>query len=207
MFTGLIQEIGEVKKAERTSYGMRVKIFSPQIAKDLNKGDSVAVNGVCLTAADIDKDTVVFDAVKNTLKQTGQKRLRAGDPVNMEGAAKVGDKIGGHIVSGHVEGERTVRKNAKTSDGWILEVNMESGDEKYLVAKGSVAIDGVSLTVSDVHSGFFRAFLIPVTIEKTILKLKKTGDYVNVEFDLAAKYYARSTAADLTKEKLQSSGF
>jgi len=206
MFTGIIQEKGKVRGISRERAGARLKISCDRINRELKTGDSVAVNGVCLSVTGVD-DSVVFDVVQNTLEKTGLKRLKAGDTVNLESAMRLGDKVSGHMVTGHVDGERAIRGNMETSKGWVIDIATVMGDKKYLVPKGAVAVDGVSLTVGETHSGFFRVYLIPLTLEETTLKLKKTGDYVNVEFDMMAKYSKKGLEGGITEETLRRTGF
>ncbi|MCK4852210.1 MAG: riboflavin synthase [Candidatus Omnitrophica bacterium] len=206
MFTGIVEEVGKVKTITRKGPDARLKILCGQADQGLAIGDSVAVNGACLTVTGLN-GTVAFDIVGNTLAKTNLKRLKAGDAVNLENAMKLGDKISGHMVAGHIDGERTVRNNMNTSKGWVMDIAAVSGDEKYLVSKGTVAVDGVSLTVGETYNDFFRIYLIPLTMEQTTLKSKKTGDHVNIEFDMMAKYAAKRGEGDITEETLRRTGF
>ncbi len=207
MFTGIVQEIGEVKSISRRGDSVQLVISCGKIKEGLELGDSVAVNGVCLSVTGKEKD-VTFDVVKNTFDLTSLKRLKCGSKVNLENAMRLGDKVSGHMVSGHIDGERIVKANTKTSKGWILEVSTSSGDDKYIIPKGSVCIDGVSLTIGEVYSGAFRIFLIPHTLDNTILKDKKAGDYINVEFDMMSKYTQKQKReGSITKDFLQEKGF
>ena len=207
MFTGIVEEIGEVKGIYRKGDSVRLTVSCDKIKEGLELGDSVAVNGVCLSVTGKEKD-VTFDVVKNTFDLTGLKRLKAGSKVNLENAMTLGDKVSGHMVSGHIDGERIIKNNMKSSKGWTLDVSIQAGDEKYIVPKGSISIDGVSLTVGEVYSGAFRIFLIPHTLDNTILKDKKAGDYINVEFDTIAKYTQKQKReGSITKDFLQEKGF
>ncbi|MFH1664980.1 MAG: riboflavin synthase [Candidatus Omnitrophota bacterium] len=207
MFTGIVTEVGKVKRLVRKAGVVRLEILCERTLKGVNLGDSVAVNGVCLSVVGSD-GYLSFDVVGNTFKNTSLKRLRPAMPVNLENALKAGDSMGGHMVSGHVDGERTVKKNRKTADGWVLDIAAGPGDEKYLLPKGSVAVDGVSLTIGEVSRGSFRIFLIPHTLCNTVLPSRKAGDHVNVEFDMAAKHAARKTAAGaITRNMLIEKGF
>jgi len=206
MFTGIIKEIGAVKSVRIEKDHYRLVVSSNELAKNALVGDSIAVNGVCLSVTAV-KNVLEFDVVKNTFDTTNLKRLRAGDSVNLEDAAKSGDKLSGHIVTGHVDGERAVKKNMATSKGWGIDIFMNKGDEKYLVSKGSVAIDGVSLTIAEVFGGFFRIFLIPLTLESTTLKSLKQGEYVNIEFDTLAKYANKAKESNITEDLLRKTGF
>jgi riboflavin synthase len=207
MFTGIVTEIGEVEGLAKKSGAFRLKIKCEKTAEGVETGDSVAVNGVCLSVVGKDGG-IFFDVVGNTLSGTGLKRLKRGDKVNLENALRQGDKISGHMVTGHVDGERVIRSKTRTPEGWRVDVSTLAGDEKYLVPRGSAAVDGISLTVAGSGKGYFRVFLIPHTLENTILKLKKTGDYVNVEFDMMAKYAKEQKGqGSVTKDLLRSTGF
>ena len=207
MFTGIVQEIGLVKSVSRKKDNVELTVSCEKIKEGLELGDSVAVNGVCLSVTDNTGD-VKFDVVKNTFSLTNLKRLKAGSRVNLENAMKLGDKVSGHMVSGHIDGERIIKKNTKTSNGWVLEVSIKPGDEKYMIPKGSVSIDGVSLTIGEIYPGGFKIFLIPHTLDNTILKDKKAGDYINVEFDMMSKYtQQKNKEGSITKDFLQKKGF
>ena len=208
MFTGIIREIGKVKSISRGTSSTRLEAECGNISDDLQMGDSVAVNGVCLSVVGKSKGCITFDVVKNTIDTTNLKRLRAGSSVNLDSALTMGDKVSGHMVSGHIDGERVIKGNKKTAKGWMIEVRTLPGDEKYIVPKGSVAIDGASLTMGESDSGSFAVFLIPHTLENTTLKLKKRGDYVNVEFDMMAKYADKKKLKNsLTEDMLKDKGF
>lgn len=217
MFTGIIEETGRVETISRKGADCRLKVSCGRIAEGLKVGDSIAVNGVCLSVANLGEAAtegspersrgIVFDVVGNTLSKTNLKRLKIGDAVNLESAMRLGDKVSGHMVTGHVDGERVVKNSMNTSKGWVIDIAKLKGDERYLVARGSVAVDGVSLTVAEIYSGFFRVYLIPLTLDETQLKLKKPGNYVNVEFDMIAKYAERQQGRSVTEETLRRAGF
>ena len=207
MFTGIITEIGEVKNVIRKGNSFLLEVKCDKTPENIAIGDSVAVNGVCLSVVK-KKGTLLFDVVKNTFDKTNLKRLKTGDPVNLENAMKLGDTLSGHMVSGHVDCERPIRNNKKTPKGWVLDIGLLPGDEKHLVPQGSVAIDGISLTVGEISGNFLRIFLIPHTLENTILKLKRTKDYVNLEFDMMAKYAEKKKPASaITENILRKKGF
>ena len=208
MFTGIVSETGKVESISRKGLSFSLKVKCKNVNKDLEMGDSVAVNGVCLSVVGKFPESATFDVVKNTFNITNLKRLKKGDPVNLEGSLKMGDKLSGHMVTGHIDGERLIKANKNTPDGWMIEVAALAGDEKYLVPKGAVAVDGVSLTIGDLFPGSFRVFLIPHTLKNTTFELKKAGDYVNVEFDILAKYAERKgQSGSITKEMLMEKGF
>ncbi len=207
MFTGIVTGIGEVESIVKKSDAARLEIRCGKTLEGIETGDSVSINGVCLSVVGKNK-SLTFDVVGNTLNKTGLKRLKKGDKVNLENALRHGDKISGHMVSGHVDGERVIKQLTKTSKGYTLDISFLAGDEKYLVPRGSVSIDGISLTVAEITHGYFRIFLIPHTLENTTLKLKKTGDYVNLEFDTMAKYAEKGkSSGSITKDTLRRTGF
>jgi len=207
MFTGMITEIGKVKSIIRKGSSARLMVSCSKVKENINLGDSIAVNGVCLSV--VEKNSVlIFDVVGNTLNETNLKRLRSGDMVNLEGALKVGDDLSGHMVSGHIDGERVIKANQNTSKGWVLDIAVLPDDEKYLISKGSIAVDGISLTIGEISRSFLRIFLIPHTIENTTLNLKGRGSYVNLEFDMMAKYAEKQgPKSSITKNMLAEKGF
>ena len=207
MFTGIVEDRGTIKSISRGKDAVELGVTCRNIWDDLRVGDSIAINGVCLSVTKM-KDALYFDVVKNTYELTGLKRLKKGDKVNLEGALKMGQALGGHIVSGHVDGERKIRNNYRTLKGWTLDIEMTPEDEKHLVTKGSVAIDGISLTVGEILNGAFRVFIIPHTLENTTLEVLKKGDFVNVEFDVMGKYSAKQTQrSSITEDTLRNKGF
>ncbi|MFH1879050.1 MAG: riboflavin synthase [Candidatus Omnitrophota bacterium] len=207
MFTGIISEIGVIKSIKRDRDSYRFEISAPDTGEGLKTGDSVAVNGVCLSITR-KNGNLFFDVVNNTIKTTDLKRLKAGDKVNLESALRMGDTLSGHIVSGHVDGERRIRKNRKTRDGWVLEIETLSGDRVYLVPKGSITVDGVSLTIGELAASSLRVFIIPHTLDNTTLQYKKAGDHVNIEFDCMGKYAAKSLqASKINENTLREKGF
>ncbi|MBD3426070.1 MAG: riboflavin synthase [Candidatus Omnitrophica bacterium] len=207
MFTGIITEIGEVRSVSRKGADSVLRVSCNRTREDLTIGDSVAVNGVCLSVVD-NKDPLEFDVVANTFKKTNLKRLKAGSKVNLENALKAGDSLSGHMVTGHIDCERPIKSLSKTKDGWVLDVALSPQDDQHLVPRGSIAVDGVSLTVGELRKDQVRIFLIPHTIDNTILKLKTRGDYVNLEFDIMAKYAQKNlTENSITEKMLREKGF
>jgi riboflavin synthase len=206
MFTGIITEIGRIKRISRKGDSAVLEVACRKTAESIDIGDSVAVNGACLSVTK-KGGSLSFDVVKNTFNKTNLKRLKAGDAVNLESSLKIGDDMSGHMVSGHVDCERPVRGNRKSRGGWTLDIGLLSGDERHIVPRGSVAIDGVSLTVGEISRNLLRVFLIPHTLDNTTLKLKRTGDYVNLEFDVIAKYAEKGKSASITEDMLREKGF
>lgn len=207
MFTGIITEIGKVKNVRRRGGFVTLEIACLKTLESSALGDSVSVNGVCLTVTS-KSAFLSFDVVSNTLLNSNLKRLKTGDTVNLENALKMGEDVSGHLVSGHVDGERKVKKNIKSSSGWIFEVKKNPEDRTFVISKGSVSVDGVSLTVAENHLDFFRIFLIPYTLEDTTLAKKKAGSYVNVEYDVMGKYAAgKYQQGTLSIDNLRTKGF
>ncbi len=204
MFTGIITEIGKIKSLTRKGHCACLEVICEKSKKNISPGDSVAVNGVCLSVIKKNEKTLIFDAVKNTLNATNLKRLKIGNKVNLETALKMGDSVSGHMVSGHVDGERVLKRMNETGNGWVLEIALISGDEKYTREKGSIALDGVSLTIAEIYPSFARIFLIPYTLENTTLRSRRPGDYINVEFDMTAKYApaGEKREIDITRDML-----
>ncbi len=191
MFTGIIRERGRVAAVERGGEGVRLQLEAPRTAGQVAVGDSVSVNGVCLTATVVDDGALSFDAVPETIRRSSLGRLEPGDEVNLEPALRVGDPLGGHYVQGHVDGVGRVRSVA--SGGEDVRVWVDAVPEllRYLVEKGSVTVEGVALTVTEVDEGGFAVALVPHTLAETTLASLAAGDPVNLEVDVLAKYVER----------------
>jgi len=187
MFTGIVQETGVVADIKRSSSLTVLTIRASAVAQSAAVSDSIAVNGVCLTVTKKNKDLLSFDAVGPTLEKTTLKRLKNNDQVNIEPALKVGDKLGGHFVLGHVDCEAKLRRAVKQKDFYTLEIEFPVVWKKYIIANGSVAIDGISLTVKKVIGRIFTVAVIPFTWQHTTLKGKKPGSYLNLECDYLLK--------------------
>ncbi len=188
MFTGLVQSLGKVAELHDTSDGVRLAIESP-LAAELREGDSIAVNGVCLTAVGLCAgERFGADVMRETLSRTSLGSLESGSSVNLELPLRATDRLGGHIVQGHVDGLGVV--SAARDDGFARVVTIEAGPDllRYVVEKGSIAVDGVSLTVARVDDGSFDVSLIPETLERTTLGRAANGTPVNLEVDVMAKY-------------------
>jgi riboflavin synthase len=191
MFTGLIAELGRVAKVERSPDGAVVRIEASASA-ELREGDSVAVNGVCLTATDIDGGAFSAEAMNETLARTSLGALDTGSRVNLELPLRAGDRLGGHVVQGHVDGVGTIA--ASGDDGFARRVRIDAPEEvlRYVVEKGSIAVDGVSLTVAGLDERSFTVSLIPETLERTNLGSAQPGQAVNLEVDVLAKYVEKA---------------
>lgn len=188
MFTGIITETGTTDKIIRKSSLTKIGIRTNKIWQDANVSDSVAVNGTCLTVVAKEKGVLFFEAVQPTWQKTNLKRLKPGDWVNLEPALKAGDKLGGHFVLGHVDGEVKLNRIVKKTAFWQLEVLLPSAFRKFIIENGSVAVNGVSLTVKMITPRSFTVDIIPFTYDNTNLKYKKSGDWLNVEFDYLLKH-------------------
>jgi riboflavin synthase len=190
VFTGLVADLGRVREVERDSDGVRITIDS-RLAGQLALGDSVAVNGVCLTATAVDDGGFAAEVMNETLERSSLRDAGAGLPVNLELPLRASDRLGGHVVQGHVDGLGTVR--SILADGFARRIEIEPASElmRYIVEKGSVAVDGVSLTVAALGDASFTVSLIPETLERTNLGGAQPGTRVNLEVDVLAKYVER----------------
>jgi riboflavin synthase len=188
MFTGLIQELGKVTGAEKQGADLRLTLEAPILAPQVKIGDSVAVNGCCLTVIDLKPPCFSFQAVPETLGRTLVGDFKAGDFVNLELALTLSQPLGGHFVQGHVDGTAEIIERKPEGQGLRLKVRLPEALRVYVVEKGSISLDGTSLTVAALKDGDVEIALIPHTVENTVFKWKKAGDRVHVEVDLLAKY-------------------
>jgi len=196
MFTGIVEELGEVVSIERFDGAARITVRGPRVTADARPGDSIAVNGTCLTVTGLSDAGFTADVMAETLNRTGLGGLGPGSPVNLERSLCVGDRLGGHIVQGHVDGVGTVVSRV-TGERWdVVRITVPPGLARYLVEKGSIAVDGVSLTVSALGDGpgerpWFEVSLIPATLAATTLGRVQPGSGVNLETDIIGKYVER----------------
>jgi riboflavin synthase len=188
MFTGIIEDVGVVADIEDRGDSMRLRIDAPTIVEGAGHGDSISVNGTCLTVADHGDSWFAADVMLETLNRTALRILGVGSHVNLERAARVDGRLGGHIVQGHVDGTATVSAIEPSDDWTVMRFAIPGDLERYLVEKGSVAVDGVSLTVANVGEGTFSVSLIPTTLSETTLGERAMNDDVNIEVDILAKY-------------------
>jgi riboflavin synthase len=193
MFTGLVQELGTVLDIARNESNAVITIKAAQLAAHIKPGDSVSVDGVCLTAVDVKPDSFTADAMVRTLAVTSLGQISAGSAVNLELAARLDTRLGGHIVQGHVDGTGTLVALTPGEQWMKCEVKVERSLLKYIVAKGSICFSGISLTVGEVNdeTSVVTVWLIPETIERTSIATKKPGDVINIEVDVLAKYVER----------------
>ena len=191
MFTGIVRELGRVSALVGGTTGLRIEIDAPQTAPTTAIGDSVSVGGCCLTAVAASDGRIAFEAVPETLSRTSLGGLAAGDRVNIEPALRAGDPLGGHFVQGHVDGVGAVRSVEAEGDGRRIWIDAHMDLQRYIVEKGSVTVDGVSLTAAELDDKGFAVALIPHTLEATTLGGLGSGDLVNLEVDVLAKYIER----------------
>lgn len=194
MFTGLVSHRGTISSVEQTGNGARLTVSS-SVASELAEGDSVAVNGVCLTAAAASTDSFTADVMNETLRRSSLGRLASGASVNLELPLRAADRLGGHVVQGHVDGLGTVAEVRDEGFARVVRVDLEPELSRYVVEKGSIALDGISLTVVAIDGESVEVSLIPETVERTSLGAAAPGAVVNVEVDILAKYVERMVAA------------
>ncbi|KYH32516.1 riboflavin synthase [Neomoorella mulderi] len=215
MFTGLIEEIGTIQRVEPRTQGARLTIAAAKVLAGTRCGDSIAVNGACLTVVELKAGALVAEVMAETLRVTTLGYLKAGDKVNLERALQLGERLGGHLVSGHVDGVGEIKTKRQAGIAWELVVAVPPGLERYIAPKGSLALDGTSLTVIAVDGNMVTVGIIPHTARHTILGTKGPGDKVNIEVDLLARYLERLLTGPqeepnrrgLTVEFLAANGF
>jgi riboflavin synthase len=197
MFTGLIEEVGTVRSM-RTGLGRaELRLAAPHAALGTRIGDSIAVNGCCLTVTSVQDEELSFDLLEETISRTNLGTLKRGSAINLERPLTAGSRLGGHFVQGHVDCTAPIISFDKKASDWRLEVRLAAQDAHYVVEKGSIVVNGISLTVAEVNNGSFTVWVIPYTLRSTNLKTAQPGDLVNLEFDLLAKYVERMLARAL----------
>jgi len=194
MFTGIVEEIGSIKGVRRGAASAQLTVGAERVLEDARVGDSIAVNGVCLTVVHLAPYEFTADVMAETLSKTNLGALVAGDRVNLERALRLEDRLGGHIVSGHIDGVGTITRLEKHDIATLVTIRAPREVMRYIIKKGSVAIDGISLTVVDFQADSFQVSLIPHTAHATALGLKKVGATVNLEGDVIGKYVERLAA-------------
>ena len=191
MFTGIIEEIGTLSRTERTVGSCQLTIRADDVLDDCKAGDSIAVNGVCLTVIRQYAEGFVADVMAETMRRTSLEDLKVGDKLNLERSLRLGDRLGGHMVAGHVDAVGTTTQLRQEDIATLMTVDVLPSLMKYIAVKGSVCVDGVSLTVVDTSGTTFQVSLIPFTKESTTLGLRRVGDAVNIEIDMLARYVER----------------
>ena len=213
MFTGIIENLAVIKKLSLKAGGAELLLDISNFYSDIKLGESIAINGVCLTVKDVKGQIVSFDVSGETLKKSTLGKLRNAENVNIERALRVGDRLGGHFVTGHVDGIGTIKEKKQTADQCTMSFSVENKFTDMMIEKGSVAIDGISLTIVDIANGVFTVALIPFTLASTTLGFKKVGDQVNIEIDMMGKWIKKlltniqEKKGGITKEQLMEQGF
>ncbi len=217
MFTGIIKETGIIKKITDKVQDIEFEVSSSVLIKDIKTGDSIAINGVCLTVKSFDRDSFIFDVSSNTLAHTNLGELKTGDRVNLEDSLAPGDKLGGHFVSGHIDCTARITSIGKTGRAYEITFELPPEAAPFIAERGSVAVDGISLTVTEAARDSFKVVIIPYTFENTIIRSKNAGSSVNIEVDMLARYIAnylnnknQKTSSEkdrILKEKLEKHGF
>ncbi len=200
MFTGLILEMGEISSFKKRSGGAILSLKANEVASTAKKGDSISVNGVCLTVVSKNNNTLSFDLSEETLRCTNLGSLKTGDIVNLEPSLRPDSKIGGHFVTGHVDAAGRIRSKVNIGDMMKVEIEAPSNVINFLVEKGSVAVDGISLTIVDILKDGFTVVIIPHTAKLTTIGFKGPGDTVNIEVDILGKYVARFLNRDKNRD-------
>ncbi len=191
MFTGIVEEIGNVRKIVHGSLSIKLSINCSKILEDVKIGDSIAVNGICLTVVEMSSSWFTVDVMPETMRMTSLGRLNVSDKVNLERALKLSDRLGGHIVSGHIDGTGIIKNIVEEDNAIWITVEASESILKYIIYKGSVSLDGTSLTVAHIDECCFKVSLIPHTAGNTILGYLKAGDQINIECDIIGKYVER----------------
>lgn len=215
MFTGIIEEIGVLQNMKRGTNEYQLTLSAKKVLQDVKLGDSIAVNGVCLTVTSFTSEQFTVDVMPETVKATSLQSLARGSSVNLERAMAANGRFGGHFVQGHVDGVGTIKSKNQVSNAVYFWIETSAEMMRYIVPKGSVAIDGISLTVVEVKDNQFSISIIPHTITETILQFKQHGDGVNIECDMLAKYMERllekrvehTSNNGVTLEKLAENGY
>jgi riboflavin synthase len=194
MFTGIVEELGEVVGLDDLGDAARLTVRGPEVTSDVANGDSIAVNGVCLTVASAAGDSFTADVMRETLTRSGLGALAPGTPVNLERSVRLADRLGGHLVQGHVDGVGEVVARTPAEHWHVVRIALPPGLDRYVVEKGSIAVDGISLTVTAITGEWFEVSLIPETLKRTTLGRKRPGETVNLEVDVIAKYVEKLAA-------------
>ena len=211
MFTGIVERLAKVKGLSLKAGGAELLLDIGDVAENLKLGESIAINGACLTVKEVKGTVAGFDVSSETLTKTTLGKLRNAEKVNIERALRVGDRLGGHFVTGHVDGIGTIKEKKQSADQCTMSFSVEKRFTDMMIEKGSVAIDGISLTIVDIVGGVFSVALIPYTLTSTTLGFKKIGDHVNIEIDMLGKWVKKilkkEDVGGMTREQLTEQGF
>ena len=212
MFTGIIEDIGTVKAVNSGRNSMQLTVSSKKIVEDVHLGDSIAVNGICLTVISFTNDSFTVDVMPESVKATSIQDVKVGSPVNLERAMSANGRFGGHFVTGHIDGTGTILRKRPEENAVYYDIKINAALSRYCIPKGSVAIDGTSLTIFGISDDILTVSLIPHTLEITLLGRKKAGDIVNVENDMLGKYVLhqvqnQQSKSNITEQLLRQNGF
>ena len=199
MFTGIIEELGEIIGIKTSADGGKITVYAGSVAEGTKVGDSISVNGACLTVADIKKNDLTMDILRETLDKTTLSMSAIGDKVNLERSIQPSSRLGGHFVFGHVDCRGKVEEAKRVGRDWLFRISVEESLMPLIAVKGSIAVDGISLTVAEVAKSSFTVYIIPHTFENTTLQFRKRGSEVNIEADMLARYVHRALVS--MKEK------
>ena len=191
MFTGIVEDLGEIVEVEELTEAARITVRSTVVTEDARLGDSIAVNGVCLTVISVTDGTFTADVMRETLDRSSLSKAHPEDKVNLERSVRLSDRLGGHLVQGHVDATGIIQQRTPAEHWEVVAVTLPGSIARYVVEKGSIAVDGISLTVTSVTDGRFEVSLIPETLKRTTLGFKQPGDCVNLEADIIGKYVER----------------
>lgn len=206
MFTGIIEERGIIKKIERGPESFSLHIQAKEVIQDIRIGDSIATNGVCLTATKLDKDYFIADVMPETMTRTNLGKLQIGSPVNLERALRLMDRLNGHLVTGHVDCEGRITKKYMKGNAWIIMINVPGGYERYMIPQGSITLDGISLTIVEVRGTTVTVSIIPHTASHTTLLDKTVGANINIECDHLGKYVERFVTLNKEENNVANKG-
>lgn len=206
MFTGIVEETGIIKKLLISGNSGQIQIRAKKVLEGTNIGDSIAVNGICLTVTSMSEESFCADVMAETVRRSSLRNLSSGDLVNLERAMAAGGRFGGHIVSGHIDGTGTIRSLKREENAVWLTIDTKPEIMRYIVEKGSICIDGVSLTVAKTRETYFQVSVIPHTGEETTLLKRKPGEFVNLENDIVGKYVERFVKAGFSGEEQKTGG-
>ncbi len=211
MFTGIIEQLGKIKKVEKRSNMFCLIVESETVFEDIKSGESISVNGCCLTVTKIEGKNIYFDISLETAKKTNLVNLKINEMVNLERALRVTDRLSGHFVTGHIDGLGEIKNKIRQGDNISLKVLIPHELKNYIVAKGSIAVEGISLTINEISDDYFSLQIIPHTFKNTNLSYKRIGDKVNIEVDMLGKYARGNTpfktANTISEEFLKEKGF
>ena len=202
MFTGIIEELGKVKSISRGTKIKKIEIESKKVLEDLKAGDSININGACQTVVNVKSSSLIVETVEETLKRTNLGELKPGEKVNLERPLRFSDRLGGHILTGHVDCKGRIKSIARKGGSWRFEFSLPENYLTYIVEKGSIGVEGISLTVVDVFKNSFSVSIIPLTYAQTNLSQRKEGESVNIEVDLLGKFVKKFLDMKSSKEKI-----